>query len=166
VDDVGCHSGVFQAGSELLGGLLAGLVFILIQDEVDRAAWRIGKLAELGRREMCRARKWCCEPDCHSTARSDKPSTRITVENWPTDRQQTGRLWNAAVNDAEGRADAAAVEIHDLTPLAAGRSKPAEGVAALLVDEALVEKQSERIALAARWRRRFRREHSRCRVLR
>src|SRR5690348_15883500 len=48
----------------------------------------------------------------------------------------------------ESRADAAAVEIHDLAVLAAGEDHPpAEGVAALLIDQTGVEQQIERIAL-------------------
>jgi hypothetical protein len=53
VHDVGCHAGIFEAVRELLRGLLAGLVCILIQDEVEAAAGGIGKLIELKRREMC-----------------------------------------------------------------------------------------------------------------
>ena len=47
VHDTGSHSGVFQAVRQLLRGLLARLVFILIQDDVDRGAGRMGKLVEL-----------------------------------------------------------------------------------------------------------------------
>jgi hypothetical protein len=47
LNDTRRHAGAFQALRELTGSLLAGLVFILVKDHIDRAAWRIGKLGPL-----------------------------------------------------------------------------------------------------------------------
>lgn len=47
-DDASRQAGAFQTLRELMGSLLADLVFILIEDDVDRTAWRIGK-----RRRYC-----------------------------------------------------------------------------------------------------------------
>src|ERR1700733_189627 len=81
------------------------------------------------------------KPACHSTAKSNSPSTRITggktADGLPGKqsafgaRQQTVR---------KRRADTAAVEVDDLAAPAAGENHPvAEGIAALAADQAAIE---------------------------
>jgi len=48
---VGLHADLFQAAGQLLGRPLAGLVFILVKDEVNPTSELIGKLAKLGGRQ-------------------------------------------------------------------------------------------------------------------
>ena len=49
--NVGLHADLFQAAGQLLGRPLAGLVFILVKDEVNPTSEPIGKLAKLGGRQ-------------------------------------------------------------------------------------------------------------------
>jgi hypothetical protein len=52
-DDVGGDAGGFQAVCELPGSLLASAVFILVKDDVNRAARPVDKLGHLQGRERC-----------------------------------------------------------------------------------------------------------------
>ena len=78
-----------ETREESVSGVLARLVFVLLESEIDTA---VGVLAELG--PMASGVKWVPmaqavlrNPACHNTARSNSPSTRITLRNWRTDSQ-------------------------------------------------------------------------------
>jgi hypothetical protein len=49
LDDAGCDASILEAAGELVRSLLPGLVFILIENDVDRAARPVGKLSQLSR---------------------------------------------------------------------------------------------------------------------
>ena len=139
----------FQALRELHGQPAGRPGFHPDQRRCRPAAGLIAKLVALsGVRCVPMAQVVLRKPACHSTARSNRPSTRITAGKWRTDSQANrpplergSNRWGKAV------ADTAAIEIDDLALLAAGEDhSPAEGVAALVVDQADVEQQIERIA--------------------
>ena len=50
LDDAGCEAGILEAQGELVRSLLPGLIFILVENDVDGTAWLIGKLSQLSRR--------------------------------------------------------------------------------------------------------------------
>ena len=81
------------------------------------------------------------KPACHSTAKSNGPSTRIPVERLLTDSQANNPPFGARKQTVrKRRADPAAVEVDDLAALAARQNHPvAEGIAALAADQAAVE---------------------------
>ena len=51
-NDMHAHAGVGEATGEMLRGLLAGAVFVLVEDEVDRTIGPLGELLELLGGEM------------------------------------------------------------------------------------------------------------------
>lgn len=122
VYDVRCHRGAFQTLTELLRGLLTGLVCILVKDEVDHTARRAAKLIHPGGRQMC-------ADGGSGIAKAGLPQHGQVEESLHQDhggeladrvpgkqaalgaRQQTVR---------ERGADTAAIEIDDLAVLAAG----------------------------------------------
>ena len=81
LDDVGAYADALEALGELAGTLLPGLVVVLIESDVDGTARRRGKLRHwAGVNCVPMAQVVLRKPACHSTAMSNSPSTRITVE--------------------------------------------------------------------------------------
>src|SRR5580698_7264489 len=87
-NDARVQAGGFQAPSEATRRLLAGLVGILIESDINVAAGLIPKLGQLhGVTCVPIAQVVLRKPACQSTAKSNRPSTRIMVENTLTDSQ-------------------------------------------------------------------------------
>lgn len=53
LDQRDCQTGLLEPSGESLGGVLARLVFILVEDQVNPTTGLIGKLMELRGRQMC-----------------------------------------------------------------------------------------------------------------
>ena len=136
VHDVARHPGAFQALRELLSGLLAGLVFILVKDDVDRTGRPIQEWIEL---TGCQMRA----DGGSGVAEAGLPQYRQVEQAFYQDhrREEADRvpseqaLGTRQQPMGEGGTDTAAVQVNDLAVLAAGKDyAPAESVAALSID--------------------------------
>jgi hypothetical protein len=115
-----------------VGSLLPGLIIVLIEGDVDTTARLIGKLRQLGRRQLrADGAGGVAKPACQSTASRTalSPGSRWkTADGLPGKQAALG-----ARQQTVGKcgADTAAVEVDDLAVLAAGKDHPsAEGIAA------------------------------------
>jgi hypothetical protein len=148
--DVCFRAGVLQTLRKLVRSLLTGMIFVLVQDDVDPTIGWTGNLGELSRCEVCAEgaggiaeaglpQHGQVEPafaqDHGGKLAHRLPRKQIALGS----RQQPVR---------KSGADAAAVEVDDLVILPAGEDHtPAEDVSAVLVDPPRVEQWTERTAL-------------------
>jgi hypothetical protein len=146
------HAGIFQAFGELPGDLLASLVFIFIEGDVDHAIGNLAKLVEMGGGEM----------GAHSGGRMAKTGLpqHGQVEQ-AFDENQRGEMTNRVPGEQtalgareeamrKSRADTAAVEVDDLALLTAGKHHTStEGITALRVDETMMQQFIERVTLGS-----------------
>jgi len=102
-----------QTLCQLLRGLLSAAVGVDIEGEINRA-WTVAQLLKLFSAEMGAQRagwRWR-KPACHNTARSNRPSTRITVGNWRTNSHANKPPLEPGRNRwAKAAADTATVEV-------------------------------------------------------
>src|SRR5215470_9742786 len=88
------------------------------------------------------------KPACHSTAKSNRPSTRITLEKWRSVSQANKPPLRAGQELVrESAAYTPAIQVDDLTVLAAGEQDAApEAVVALPADQPGLPQRLEGIA--------------------
>lgn len=85
-NDTGSQTGAFQVLGEEARSSLASVVRILVEGDIDATAGLITKLGALHRGQIrADSTGGVAKPACHSEAKSNRPSTRMTQEQTLTD---------------------------------------------------------------------------------
>ena len=143
------HPSAFQAPGKLAGSCLAGVIFILVKDKVDRTTRPIAKLGQLCRCQMsadgaCGIAKAGLPQRGQVEQAFDQDHGGKMADRLPGKQAALGARQQPV---GEGRADTAAVEVDGLAVLAAGKDHtPTEGVTALAIDQPYLQQPIEGIA--------------------
>jgi hypothetical protein len=138
VNDTRGETGAVQALGEGSSGLLTGLVFILIEDNVDATILGIAKLVPLQGCQMSADRTGGVAkaflPEKRKIEQAlDQNHVGVVAERFPCE-QSAFRAGQESMR--KGGADAATIEINDAMVLTAGKDhSTAEGILALRADQ-------------------------------
>jgi len=149
--DARSGAGAFQLPGEAVGSKLASLIFILVEDDINRTVGLAGQLSQLCLGEMC-------AHGASGVAKSCLPQYGQVEEAFHQDhgREVTNRfpgkqtaLGSGQEPMRKSRTDTTTIQVDDLAVFATGEDHPtAEGIVALLVDQARVEDPVEAVALS------------------